>query len=132
MAASEERREVAERLREHDGNAYADVADMCDEDLADLIDPTCSGRARTTRTTSRGQGRRSEKGGGRMSGCKTIITFNSGRTVTLKGDWVAELMERPMTKWQFFPSQCDWVPVSTVINMDLVETVVVTDDGEEG
>lgn len=38
---SEERREVAERLREHDGNAYADVADMCDEDLADLIDPTC-------------------------------------------------------------------------------------------
>ena len=38
---SDERREVAERLREHDGNAYADVADMCDEDLADLIDPTC-------------------------------------------------------------------------------------------
>lgn len=37
----DERREVAERLREHDGNAYADVADMCDEDLADLIDPTC-------------------------------------------------------------------------------------------
>ena len=38
---SDERREVAARLREHDGNAYADVADMCDEDLADLIDPTC-------------------------------------------------------------------------------------------
>lgn len=38
---SDERREVAERLRKHDGNAYADVADMCDEDLADLIDPTC-------------------------------------------------------------------------------------------
>lgn len=41
MPTSDERREVAERLREHDGNAYADVADMCDEDLADLIDPTC-------------------------------------------------------------------------------------------
>ena len=68
-----------------------------------------------------------------MSNLKTIVTFNSGRTVTLKGDWVAELMERPMTvKWWFFPSQCDWAPVSTVINMDLVETVVVTSDGEEG
>lgn len=38
---SKERIEAAKRLRGHNGNAYADVADMCDEDLADLIDPIC-------------------------------------------------------------------------------------------
>lgn len=58
-----------------------------------------------------------------MSDCKTIVTFTSGRTETLTGDWVAELAERGMVhKWQFFPSD-DRKRVVTVINMDFVESV---------
>lgn len=63
-----------------------------------------------------------------MSGCKTILTFESGRTVALKGDWLAELEKRPTThQWQLFPSG-DWTPVRSAINMNLVETVCVVDD----
>ncbi len=64
-----------------------------------------------------------------MSGCKTIVTFNSGRTVTLNGDWVATLAGRDnITKFQSFPSD-DGKRWGTVINMDFVETVkVVSDD----
>lgn len=63
-----------------------------------------------------------------MSGCKTIVTFTSGRTVTLDGDWVDELRKKDqVTKFQFFPSE-DGGRWSTVINMNLVETVRVVDD----
>lgn len=63
-----------------------------------------------------------------MSECKTILTFNSGRTVSLRGDWLAELEKMPMVhEWQLFPSG-DWTPVRGAINMNLVETVQVVDD----
>lgn len=58
-----------------------------------------------------------------MSGLKTIVTFASGQTVTLDGDWVAELQKKePITKFQFFMSE-DGKRWGTVINMNLVETV---------
>lgn len=58
-----------------------------------------------------------------MSVSKTIVTFNSGRTLTLNGDWVAELNEKDnIAKFQGF--QLDDVNrCNTIINMDLVETV---------
>ncbi len=63
-----------------------------------------------------------------MSDCKTIVTFTSGRTETLAGNWAAELAERGMVhKWQFFPSS-DKKGFVTVINMDFVETVRVVDE----
>lgn len=63
-----------------------------------------------------------------MSDCKTIVTFTSGRTETLTGNWVAELEERCMVhKWQFFPSG-DGKRFATVINMDFVETVRVVNE----
>lgn len=63
-----------------------------------------------------------------MSDCKTIVTFTSGRTETLAGNWAAELNERGMVhKWQFFPSG-DEKRVVTVINMDFVETVRVVNE----
>ena len=63
-----------------------------------------------------------------MSDCKTIVTFTSGRTETLNGNWVAELAERKMVhKWQFFPSG-DEKRFVTVINMDFVESVRVVDE----
>ena len=63
-----------------------------------------------------------------MSDCKTIVTFGSGRTETLKGDWIAEIMEKSaVQKWQFFQSD-DKKRFVTVINMDLVETVKVVDE----
>lgn len=59
---------------------------------------------------------------------KTIVTFASGRTVTLAGDWVDELRKKdPVTKYQFFLSE-DGERWGTVINMNLVETVRVVDD----
>lgn len=65
-----------------------------------------------------------------MSDCKTIVTFSSGRTVTLNGDWVAELRKKePITQFQFFPTE-DGKRWGIVINMNLVETVkAVRDDG---
>lgn len=64
-----------------------------------------------------------------MSDCKTIVTFTSGRTETIDGNWVAELEERGkmVHKWQFFPSS-DKKGFVTVINMDFVETVRVVDE----
>lgn len=63
-----------------------------------------------------------------MSDCKTIVTFTSGRTETLAGNWAAELAERKMVhKWQFFPSG-EGKRVVTVINMDFVETVRVVNE----
>lgn len=38
---SDERREVAEQLRKHNGHYYEELVNMSDSDLADLIDPTC-------------------------------------------------------------------------------------------
>ena len=62
-----------------------------------------------------------------MSNCKTIITFSSGRTVTINGDWVAALDERDnITKFEGFPSD-DVNRCNTIINMDLVETVKVVE-----
>lgn len=62
-----------------------------------------------------------------MSSCKTIVTFNSGRTVTIHGNWAASLegMDN-ITKFQGFPSD-DGKPLGIVINMDLVETVKVVE-----
>lgn len=58
-----------------------------------------------------------------MSRCKTIVIFNSGRTVTLDGDWVAKLQtDSTITQYQFFRSE-DGKRWGIVINMDLVETV---------
>ena len=58
-----------------------------------------------------------------MSECKTIVTFASGRTVTLDGDWVAELRKKEqISQLQFFMSE-DRERWDTVINMNLVETV---------
>ena len=63
-----------------------------------------------------------------MSDCKTIVTFTSGRTETLAGDWVAELAERGMVhEWQFFPS-VDGKRFATLIHMDFVESVRVVDE----
>lgn len=60
-----------------------------------------------------------------MSDCKTIVTFTSGRTETLAGNWAAELAERDMVhKWQSFPSG-DEKRVVIVMNMDFVESVRV-------
>ena len=39
---SEERREMAEQLRKHNGHYYEELVNMSDSDLADLIDPTCN------------------------------------------------------------------------------------------
>lgn len=65
-----------------------------------------------------------------MSGSKTIVTFNSGRTVTLNGDWVAALNEMDnITKFQGFPLD-DVNRCNTIINMDLVETVKVVEDDD--
>nr|DAJ52281.1 MAG TPA: hypothetical protein [Caudoviricetes sp.] len=62
-----------------------------------------------------------------MSDCKTIVTFDSGRTETLNGDWIAEIMEKnTVQKWQFFPSD-DRKRFVVVINMDLVESVRVVE-----
>lgn len=62
-----------------------------------------------------------------MSSCKTIVTFNSGRTVTLDGDWVAEMQKRDsITPFQFFLSE-DGKRWGTLINMGLVETVKVVE-----
>lgn len=67
------------------------------------------------------------KGGGQLSGCNTIVTFNSGRTVTLDGDWVAKLQtDSTITQYQFFRSE-DGKRWGTVINMNLVETVKVVE-----
>ena len=65
-----------------------------------------------------------------MSSCKTIVTFSSGRTVTLDGDLVAEMQKRdPIAQFQFFLSE-DGKRWGIVINMHLVETVkVVEGDG---
>jgi hypothetical protein len=58
-----------------------------------------------------------------MSNCKTIVTFNSGRTMTLDGDWVAKLQtDSTITQYQFFRSE-DGKRWGTVINMCLVESV---------
>ena len=38
---SDERREMAEQLRKHNGRYYEELVNMSDSDLADLIDPTC-------------------------------------------------------------------------------------------
>lgn len=58
-----------------------------------------------------------------MSGCKTIVTFDSGRTLTLDGDWVAAPNERDnITKSQGFPPD-DVNRCNATINMDPVETV---------
>ena len=38
---NDERREVAEQLRKHNGHYYEELVNMSDSDLADLIDPTC-------------------------------------------------------------------------------------------
>lgn len=63
-----------------------------------------------------------------MSDCKTIVTFNSGRTETLNGDWIAELTgSNTINKWQFFPSD-DKNRFVVVINMDFVESVRVVDE----
>ena len=41
-----------------------------------------------------------------MSNCKTIVTFNSDRTMTLDGDWVAKLQtDSTITQYQFFRSE---------------------------
>ena len=40
-ATSDERREMAEQLRKHNGRYYEELVNMSDSDLADLIDPTC-------------------------------------------------------------------------------------------
>lgn len=62
--------------------------------------------------------------GGQMSSCKTIVTFNSGRTIRLDGDWVAQMQktDHPITKYQFLRSE-DGKRWGIVINMDLVETM---------
>ena len=63
-----------------------------------------------------------------MSGCKTIVKFNSGRTLTLDRNWVDELSERnKITQWQIFPPD-DGNRFGFLINMNLVETVKVVDD----
>ena len=41
MPTSDERREMAEQLRKHNGHYYEELVNMSDSDLADLIDPTC-------------------------------------------------------------------------------------------
>lgn len=62
-----------------------------------------------------------------MSNCNTIITFSSGRTVTINGDWVAALKGMgTICKFQGFQSY-DGKPLDIVINMDLVETVKVVE-----
>lgn len=62
-----------------------------------------------------------------MSECKTIITFASGRTVELNGDWVDVLSKRnTITQFQFFASEEGKGP-DNAINMDQVETVKVVD-----
>ena len=45
MISSEERREMAEQLRKHNGHYYEELVNMSDSDLADLIDPTCKNKA---------------------------------------------------------------------------------------
>lgn len=63
-----------------------------------------------------------------MSGCKTIITFNSGRTVEINGDWVDDLAKmNGITQFQTFPSD-DGKRWGTVINMNQVETVKVVEE----
>lgn len=65
-----------------------------------------------------------------MSSCKTIVTFNSGRTVTLDGDWVDKLQtDDTITQYQFFRSE-DGKRWGTVINMCLVETVKLVEDDD--
>lgn len=55
-----------------------------------------------------------------MSNCKTIVTFSSGRTVTLDSDWVDEIHKKAsIDQFQFFRSG-DGDQWSTVINMGLV------------
>ena len=41
MHSTDERREMAEQLRKHNGRYYEELVNMSDSDLADLIDPTC-------------------------------------------------------------------------------------------
>lgn len=64
----------------------------------------------------------------RMSSIKTIVTFASGRTLRLNGNWVGMLSKRSdITQYQFF-SLTDEEGFDTVINMHLVETVKVVDE----
>lgn len=65
-----------------------------------------------------------------MSECKTIITFASGRTLRLNGNWVAMLSKRnTITQYQFF-SLTDEEGLDTVVNMHLVESVKVVSEAE--
>lgn len=63
-----------------------------------------------------------------MSSIKTIVTFNSGRTLRLNGNWVDMLSKRSMiTQLQTF-SLTDVGGPDTMINMNQVETVKVVEE----